>query len=830
MNIQKKVEVYLDKKRNTRQIDVVQGDKGIQLVFSLMDFSAPDGTTATLYVQKPSGKFVYQEENITVSSDTVTVNLENQAITEYGKVYYQLALINGADEITTFASIMMVEKKYADSGAEESKTVISSFKQLTAEQIAQIKAATQTQIAELQTESARQQEKIEGKANTVLATIPEDYTATYNMAVEALRTKAPVIVQKATGSQILIKDGAEMPFQNFTSYGASEQKATKGYQLFDASRLKTLSAYGATITNNNDGSFTVSGSGILTNAVHLYTDYSHEETLQLLKVGTLKFDLGGTPTTPYFYIQLRSGSTAYFQINGNEISTSKEITQEMLDDENVNLRIGFYGASTGVTIVGGTIKPMLYQDGDGTWEEFSGATASPNPDYPQEINSVGDKGYSDGKLLNGVYNNATGAFTSLVFYVCSKNPVPCKEGDSINVKYGAVANAISIVYYDIDMNQVNYVAIANVSEIAHTAPANASYFHYSINENGLALTPSTAKKIVVTINGMYALIVKNGNKNLLPYPYNETTTTKKGVVCTDNGDGTVTFSGTATELVVFNLLLHNQHNKFETNKSYIVSGATDKVWLQVYESHNGVWQSARASTMSSAEFAFTEECDGYLVRAYIVAGTTVNDTIYPMIRPSGTDDTYVPHESQTTYIPIAEPLRGIGEVKDEVVKQDGVWGVLRRIAERTFDDTANWLVNGSYANTYYVGANIGLKANSLVGLSSHYIYKYTSSQVNNFDYCMFIGSYINFKNADISSLDDWKVWVAENPITVQYELATKVFTPFEDQTPFYQMKTFDGVTLVSASDDAEMEVEYATDTKRYIDNKIAELSAAILSN
>ena len=45
--------------------------------------------------------------------------------------------------------------------------------------------------------------------------------------------------------------------------GKSEQGSTNGYQLFDASKLQTKTQGGATVTNNGDGSFTVSGSGNL---------------------------------------------------------------------------------------------------------------------------------------------------------------------------------------------------------------------------------------------------------------------------------------------------------------------------------------------------------------------------------------------------------------------------------------------------------------------------------------------------------------------------------------------------------------------------------------
>jgi hypothetical protein len=158
MKATKQIDIYLTQKRNVRLIDVVQYDTGIQLVFTVKDFTIPSGSAATLYVQKPSGKFVFQEDNITISGSIITIDLENQAITEYGKVPYQVGLKNGTDEITSFTGLMMVEQSKKDAGATESVTVIRAFDE-----------AVSDHLAEFQT-------KAEQIVQACIATIPEDYT------------------------------------------------------------------------------------------------------------------------------------------------------------------------------------------------------------------------------------------------------------------------------------------------------------------------------------------------------------------------------------------------------------------------------------------------------------------------------------------------------------------------------------------------------------------------------------------------------------------------------------------------------------------------------
>lgn len=170
--------------------------------------------------------------------------------------------------------------------------------------------------------------------------------------------------------------------------GAYSQVTTNGFQLFDASKLPTKSQGGATVTNNDDGSFTVSGSGNLTGDFSCYYDYSHEETLKMLKVGTITLNQNGDDTTPYAIFRLVKGNSSLW-IQLTKTARSANITQEMLQDNGCYIQVLIYGQRDSAFQTG-TVKPMLYQDGDGTFEPFTGGVASPNPEYPQEPNFVGD--------------------------------------------------------------------------------------------------------------------------------------------------------------------------------------------------------------------------------------------------------------------------------------------------------------------------------------------------------------------------------------------------------------------------------------------------------
>lgn len=134
-----------------------------------------------------------------------------------------------------------------------------------------------------------------------------------------------------------------------------------GAQLFDASKIATKTQGGATVTNNGDGSFTISGSGNLTSIFSSsYTAYNPHE---FLKEGMVYSN--GSKNIPEFYIFGNSATGDVLFTTG--VSGSANITKEILKDLKT---ITFVFYSNSGTITPTTFYPMVYQDGDGTWEPY----------------------------------------------------------------------------------------------------------------------------------------------------------------------------------------------------------------------------------------------------------------------------------------------------------------------------------------------------------------------------------------------------------------------------------------------------------------------------
>ena len=129
-------------------IPVVQGDTGRSILFTLADFTIPQGSTATYYVQKPSGEAVYNVA--TIDGNTVLVELTAQSIIEHGDNYGQVRIENDGEIVTSFDFILLV-KPFRGIDAVESTTEMNIFDKAVEqaeEAIDEAKVAALEEIAE----------------------------------------------------------------------------------------------------------------------------------------------------------------------------------------------------------------------------------------------------------------------------------------------------------------------------------------------------------------------------------------------------------------------------------------------------------------------------------------------------------------------------------------------------------------------------------------------------------------------------------------------------------------------------------------------------------
>lgn len=294
---------------------------------------------------------------------------------------------------TTLATMTVLE------GLEVDNPVIEQEEKDIIAQLLQIVDDKSKEAVQAVTEEGTKQIKVVQAAAQEIAADREQIKTNKADIADLRQTKAGAIINSARGERIAVGDSVGAFFEGLKMYGRSEQVQTKGYQLFDASKIPTKSIGGATITNNGDGSFTIGGSGNLTGNILIQYALTNEEAKKLFKAG--RVTLKGDKTSPFIYLKFKNaaGTIKELQTIGEDSARYLDLTSEHINSEGFQASLGIYGNS-GSAIVPGTVKPMVYQDGDGTWEPFTGGKPSPSMEYKQDPESVGDGGELEVKVKN----------------------------------------------------------------------------------------------------------------------------------------------------------------------------------------------------------------------------------------------------------------------------------------------------------------------------------------------------------------------------------------------------------------------------------------------
>lgn len=237
-------------------------------------------------------------------------------------------------------------------------------------------------------------------------------------------------------------------------------------QLFDASKLPSKTQGGATVTNNGDGSFTISGSGNLSDFFINYYNLTHEETLKLFKQGniTLACDTNSYPNF-IFQIKTNDDTGSDSTLLGVYPGETANITKEMLDNTLSFARFYIYGR-TGNQIKSGTIKPIFYQSGDGTYQPYHHTALS----IP---------------LTSTLYEG------DKICYVKPGESYVDADGDTViadRILYGCYRENAVVVFdgsedenWTLEINNRYYIILNNSNNIYTENTAKCNFFKYNTN-------------------------------------------------------------------------------------------------------------------------------------------------------------------------------------------------------------------------------------------------------------------------------------------------------------------------------------------------------------
>ena len=497
---------------------------------------------------------------------------------------------------------------------------------------------------------------------------------------------ANALVGSASGmGGVTVGDAWEAPIPGMDISGKSEQFSTTGAQLLDLSAINK-SAAGA-VVNYADGGYSISGIGALTASFTVSCDL---DIKKILKPGNLI--LKSELTVPKLYIRVWNGSTVLMEFQGN---STRQITQEIIDNENIRFECFLY-SNAGNTITPGTYYPMLYQDGDGTWEPYTGGKPSPSPEYPQPIKGTGT--VSSGAqildlvdktvkvygitmtLKDGVSSlkgTATGSATlwylgsylsSVVLFVLPPGTytvTDCRiwwsDGTTNVSKQGTftIAEPFEVTGISTATYSTGSVVDETLRPMLNTGAAPKPWEPYT----GGKPSPSSEypQQLDVTVTGANLF-----DASKVPGK------TDFGITFTNNGDGSFTTKGTATDYPNIRAVL------LLPPGTYIASGTKGETnfFIRIFTNDKDYLD------YHNTPFVITG--NEYRVQAYIQVNRdrTASETIWPMINVGSTPLPWQPYQSRTAIITLTEPLHGIGDVRDRIMCRDGVWGVERYISQK----------------------------------------------------------------------------------------------------------------------------------------------------
>ena len=380
------------------------------------------------------------------------------------------------------------------------------------------------------------------------------------------------VTSMASGTELKVNNYKQLI--KFAKEGKTEQKTYTGKNLFYDTPSSTTSN-GITLTKNSDGSFTLNGTS---------TDVSvFNFTLpKVLLAGTYTFSIEGSDNIPGpVFLRARDNNGAMVstdaQVQGN--NTTKNSHTFTSEKEIVTVALNITKA--GQTFNNFVIYPQLEIGSKATeFEPYVGATPSPNPDYPQQIENI-----------EGVENIWFGAGSSTV------NGVTFTKNDdgSYDITGTATADANCYGYanvidsklvnnkvYTISINKLYSSSVGILTEaladstwVSHAIPPlvinnNISNYKYiTIPDNvtkiryGLRVTKGTTVDVkglkiqleegtiahTFVLPGSNYLQLENKSKNILPHSLSQgswnTTSTNTRVANYSNiliKSGTYTFS------------------------------------------------------------------------------------------------------------------------------------------------------------------------------------------------------------------------------------------------------------------------------------------------
>lgn len=612
-------------------------------------------------------------------------------------------------------------------------------------------------------------------------------------------------IAEGEGTAITLNNTVDAPIDNVELKGDTYQKTYSGKNLLNIVDDTYTPGAGGTITCDG-GVVSVSGSNVGQSATGL-TNYF---TCKAGNTYTLSAHASMANTGVIIRLYRQNGPSRLVWLDTADAYNSFSFTE----DENVRLEIRL---SNGTSFASGFyLKPQLELGSTHTdWEQYVGGTASPNPDYPQQIDTVtGEQTVSvvgknlfdkdSANVTNGYLSSSNGTFVAGGDSYATNNAISLTAGD-----YVASRALEKVCHYAMDGSYVGVITRTGSNNEKFAMPSNgyvrlqfASPFDantFQLEHGSTATTFQPYQSQTYKVNLGKNLFDKD-NANVLNAYINAS-----AVITANAPDRTVwlKINKNTTYTVSF------------TQKALSTATSADDFAIGVYASQLQIGSSgtrlaheARPSATSDYTFSYTFNSGDNEYVAIKVANTSKTDfnaTLATLQLELGS--------TATTYSAYFAPIElcKIGTYQDYIWKDGSDWKVHKAIGKVVLDGTEAW-GGAAYGSCYrynveIAGAKDITKVADYVGISDHFYFNTGVFGADTIKVGMF-GQYIKQSNiirAYFASAEttagNFRTWLGSNNTTVVFPLETPTDTTITDANLISQLEALaDSTTYAPQTD------------------------------
>lgn len=577
-------------------------------------------------------------------------------------------------------------------------------------------------------------------------------------------------------------------------YGKSTQETRSGKNLFNYVDKLIPSTYGLTSIINSDGSITVSGIPTM-NYVQIVPRTDITSILIDKEVYTIS-QSSTDDTNVFLEVRVKNKSTSsVVEYYGRNTSFTVDLDNYIYDIALLSSKISTWGTET-KTITG------FYQleKGD-TVTSFEPYGAMPSPEFPSEIKTV--------KGIENLLNNKSGiikTYASCEYYVYSENKIKITSKGKWSRVHYKISNLKANTKYTLSANIINSAQInAGLYESDSNRNIGSelnSYRELTItsNENGevdFQLWSNWSRTSSTNVVEFTNLQLEEGSIAHPFVPYGSWLKVKdtgknlfdknKSINSILNADGTITLQTNTYFTTDFILI--------DSSKTYCKT-ITNSARVKFYDSNRKVISTSSYSDIRnfSIEKIFTIPFENakYIRFTY---DNNYEDTIQlEEVKEGQTKPTeYEPYQEISTLVDMNiydasgnitghRKLSSVGGTRDErnITTGKGI----KKIGEVVLNgsETITTRSNTSETHNKFIFPNVlpNEIKNNISLISSHFETNVKANHTDSSINCICGNNvsgykkylYISIEKSIASDVNEFKTWLSQNPVTVQYELAT----------------------------------------------------------